>query len=620
MTTISKLAPSLDMIVKTVSRSLLILEKRDRQKSLVVVLIYLIMGIMDVAAVFILGLVGSLSVSGVSAGIPGDRVRSVLEFLRIDDLNLQSQVAFLGGVSAAALVLKSFISLYLSQKTLLFLSRRAALISQILVFRVLGQQMLKVKAKTIQETIFALTSGVQSVALGIIGSSMLLVADIFLILAFSISLFIVDTLVAVMSLLLFATVGLFLYRIMHDKASELGEEATRLNIMSSDKIVEVVSCYRELLVKNRRSFYAEKIGGLRFEIAEASAKVGFMGLLSKYVMEITLVIGGLLIGVAQFLTQPATRAVAVLAIFLVSSARIGPAVLRVQTGLVMMRSNIGSAKPTLDLVAEHLESNNFELERSSEFIGRSQFTHDEFTPNIDIEKVSFVYPEGKEDALKEISVVIEHGEFVGIVGTSGAGKSTLADILLGLIEPGEGKILISGMSPIEAFKKWPGSVAYVPQEVSIVNGSIKENVCLGFDASKVRDEEVSELLSFVQLSEYATIEGLRSPAGERGHKMSGGQRQRLGLARALFTNPKLLILDEATSALDSTTEKKITDYLESIKGSLTLIVIAHRLSTLQTADRILYMQKGRLVAKGTFEELRKEIPQFNLQAKQMGIR
>jgi len=614
-----RFAPSIVPILKTVQQSLLILGKRDRQKSAVVILIYLIMGIMDVVAVFVLGLVGSLSVSGVSTGRPGDRVKSILDILGIGNFSLQNQVAVLGCLSAVALILKSFVSLYLSQKTLLFLSRRAALISQTLVFRVLGQQMLKLREKTVQEMIFALTAGVQSVALGVLGSAMLLIADIFLILAFSISLFVIDTLVAIMSLILFSTVGIVLYRTMHTNASELGEEATRLNIASNDKIAEVVSCYRELLVKNRRSFYAEKIGNLRFEIAEASARVGFMGLLSKYVIEITLVVGGLLIGVAQFVTQPASRAVAVLAIFLVSSARIGPAVLRVQTGLVMMRASIGSAKPTLELVKEHLENDDFDVEKASEFKGKCQFVHDDFVPEIEIDGISCAYPGGKSQVLKGLSVKINHGEFVGVVGSSGAGKTTLADVMLGLIEPSKGKILVSGMSPIEAFKKWPGAVAYVPQEVSIVNGTIKENVCLGFDASTVSDVEVLELLNLVQLSEYTTQEGLGSPAGERGNKLSGGQRQRLGLARALFTNPKLLILDEATSALDSTTEKKITDYLESVKGTLTLIVIAHRLSTLQSADKILYMEKGILLAQGTFDRLREELPQFDLQAKQMGI-
>jgi len=577
------------------------------------------MGLMDVAAVFVLGLVGSLSVSGVSSGKPGDRVTSVLSFMGIEDFSLQSQVAILGGISAIALVLKSLVSLYLSQKTLMFLSRRAALISRTLIFRLMGQQMLKVRDKTVQETIYALTFGVQTVALGVIGAAMLLVADLFLILAFSISLFVVDTLVAIMSLALFSSVGFFLYRVMQEKASVIGKEVTRLNIMSGDKIAEVVLCYRELQVKDRKSFYARQIGNLRLESAEANARLGFMGLLSKYVMEITLVVGGLLIGVAQFATQPASRAVAVLAIFLVSSARIGPAVLRVQTGLVMMRTSIGSAAPTLALVEEHLEGDDLDSETPSKFPGRQNFTHKDFVPKLEIQRVSFTYPKGKSSALKEVNAKIEPGEFVGIVGASGAGKTTLADVLLGLIEPDEGRVSISNTNPVGAFKRWPGAVAYVPQEVNIINGTIKENVCLGFDETDVSDEEVAELLEYVQLPEFSSNLGLRTAAGERGNKLSGGQRQRLGLARALFTNPRLLILDEATSALDSTTEKRITDYLNSVKGSMTLVVVAHRLSTLYSADKILYMEKGRVLAEGSFESLRNQLPQFELQVKQMGI-
>lgn len=574
---------------------------------------------MDMAAVFLLGLVGSLSVSGVSTGQPGERVRAVLEFAGVSQFSLQEQVAILGGLSAIALVFKSVFSLYLSRKTLLFLSRRAALISRTLVFRLLGQEMLAIRAKTIQETIFSLTHGVQSVAIGILGSALLLISDIFLILIFSISLFVVDTLVALMSLLLFTSVGIVMYRLLHNNANLLGESATKLNIESGDKISEVVACYRELLVKDRRSFYAHEIGSLRFKIAEVSAKLGFMNLLSKYVMEITLVIGGLAIGVAQFISQPATRAVAVLAIFLVASARIGPAVLRVQTGLISMRINMGAARPTLDLVEEHLTGESFEIDNLAPYEGRIHITHEGFEPRVELKSVSFTYPSKANESLRNINLEIFAGEFVGIVGPSGSGKTTLADILLGVIKPDEGTVLLSGFIPGDTFKKWPGAVAYVPQEVKVVNGSIKENVCLGYTPEEVEDEEVAELLKSVQLHEYSTSSGLQIPAGEGGSKMSGGQRQRLGLARSLFTNPKLLILDEATSALDAVTERKITDYINSVKGRLTLVVIAHRLSTVRSADRILYMQDGEILGQGSFNELRKSLPQFDLQAKEMGI-
>ena len=196
----------------------------------------------------------------------------------------------------------------------------------------------------------------------------------------------------------------------------------------------------------------------------------------------------------------------------------------------------------------------------------------------------------------------------------------MVDILLGIVYPEVGSIEISGANPAEVTQLWPGAIAYVPQETSIINGTIKENICLGYLASEVPDQIAIELLRAVQLEEFLSLsEGIHSSTGERGSKLSGGQKQRIGLARALFTNPKLLVLDEATSALDATTEKKLTSYLTSLKGSLTMIVIAHRLSTVIDADKIFYMKDGKVLGEGTFKELRDRIPEFNSQAKAMGL-
>jgi ABC-type multidrug transport system fused ATPase/permease subunit len=603
-----------------VRRALKVLNPRDRLKALYVVFIYGFLGILDIAAVFVFGLVGSLAVSGVSSNRPGIRVNTFLEFLGIADENLQTQVSILGLIAASVLVFKSFASLYLSKRTLFFLSRRSAIISRILLNKLLDQEMLRVRGRTIQETIFALTTGVQAVTVSILGSSLLLIADIFLIVAFSISLFLVDTLVALLSLTLFSTIGILMYSLMHRKAQRLGELATKLEISSSDKISEVVSCYRELSVKNRRNFYAQEIGEMRHSIAEAGANLGVMSLLSKYIMEITMVVGGLAIGAAQFIAQPATRAVAVISIFLISSARIAPAILRIQTGLITIRTNIGTAKPTLDLIEEYLKEGIADLDPVEGYKGREYFKHTGFSSHVTASNVSFTYPNRKKEVISNLELNIKEGEFVGIVGPSGSGKTTLVDLLLGVIHPEFGAIKISGSNPAEIIQKWPGAIAYVPQETSIINGSIKENICLGYLASEVPDEVIIELLRDVQLEEFLTMPGgIHSSTGERGSKLSGGQKQRIGLARALFTNPKLLVLDEATSALDATTEKKITSFLTSIKGTLTIIVIAHRLSTVKDADKVIYMKGGRVLGEGPFEELRGRIPEFDSQAKAMGL-
>jgi len=603
-----------------IRRALAVLDSKDRMKALYVVFVYGFLGLLDIAAVFVFGLVGSLAVSGVSSNRPGLRVTALLEFLGIEDRNFQSQVAILGLMAAGVLVFKSFTSLYLSKRTLFFLSRRSAVISKTLVNKLLGQEILKVRGRTIQETIFALTAGVQTVTVNILGSSLLLIADIFLIVAFSVSLFLVDTLVALLSFLLFSSIGILMYSYMHKRGQELGEKATKLEIRSSDKISEVVACYRELSVKNRRNFYAQEIGGMRLSIAEAGANLGVMNLLSKYIMEITMVVGGLAIGAAQFIAQPATRAVAIISIFLISSARIAPAILRVQTGLMTIRTSIGAAKPTLDLIEEYLKDGLADSEPVEGYKGNESFKHVGFSAEVTASKVSFTYPNRTKQVISHLDLHIEEGEFVAIVGPSGSGKTTLVDLLLGVIHPDIGSINISGSSPTEIIQRWPGAIAYVPQETSIINGSIKDNICLGYLASEVPDEIAIELLQAVQLEELLNLPGgINASTGERGSKLSGGQRQRIGLARALFTNPKLLVLDEATSALDATTEKKLTSYLTSLKGSLTMIFIAHRLSTVKDADKIIYMKGGNVIGEGNFEELRTRIPEFDNQAKAMGL-
>jgi ATP-binding cassette, subfamily B, bacterial PglK len=612
-------ASSSKLNLSVIWRASRILEREDRKKSIIIFLAYAFMGTLDVVAVFTLGIVGSLAVSGIASNQPGNRVGWFLEFLRLENRNLQMQVAILGGSAAIILILKSLLSLYLSRRILLFLSRRSAFISQRLINQLLNQDIISIREKSLQETIYALTYGVNTILVSVFGASILLASDFLLLLIFTFTLFVVDTTVAVSSLFFFVGLGLILYKYMHVRASELGETATRLSIQSNDKISEVVNCYRELLVKDRRSFYSQEIGSMRLSIAEAGAKLSVMSLLSKYIMEIAMVVGGIFVGALQFLTQPASRAVAVISVFLVSSARIVPGVLRIQTGLVGIKSAIATAKPTLDLIERYLDVGLMEVTfMASPYTG--QFKHQGFSGSIKIENLTFAYPSRSKKAIDNLSIEIDSGEFIGVVGPSGSGKSTLVDLMLGVLTANGGLISISGLQPNLAIKTWPGAIGYVPQDANFINGTIKDNVCLGYSPEQVPDEEIWPILKSVQLEEiFALSLGIHANIGERGSKLSGGQRQRLGIARALFTQPQLLILDEATSALDATTEAKLTQYLEELKGKLTLVVIAHRLSTVRNADRILYLKEGKVRGIGSFNGLREQLPDFDAQANAMGI-
>jgi ABC-type multidrug transport system fused ATPase/permease subunit len=464
--------------------------------------------------------------------------------------------------------------------------------------------------------LYAATRGVEIIVLQVLAMMVVLVSDLSLLLVMSVGLFVVDPTTAVGTLLVFTLIGYLLFRFMHVRAGDLGLKSSELNIQSNEKIVEVFGSYRESVVRNRRDFYAREIGKLRFSLADVSAEASFMPYVSKYVIETTVILGAVTIGAIQFLLQDATQAIATLAIFLAAGSRIAPAVLRVQQSSVSIRGSIGAAIPTLDLIDSLGNAPRFENIDDS-----VQLIHNGFDSTIELNSVSFTYPKGSKPAISEITLRVPAGSSIAIVGPSGAGKTTFIDVLLGVIEPDEGSILISGLPPLDAIARWPGAISYVPQDVVMTSGTIRENVALGYPAESVTDDLIISALKVAHLDEYVLNlpDGMNTQVGERGTKISGGQRQRLGIARAMFTRPNLLVLDEATSSLDGQTEASITDSIHDLRGSTTVVLIAHRLSTVRNADIVVYLSEGRIVSIGSFDEVRQAVPDFDQQAVLMGL-
>ena len=230
-----------------------------------------------------------------------------------------------------------------------------------------------------------------------------------------------------------------------------------------------------------------------------------------------------------------------------------------------------------------------------------------FEQSLRFEGVTYSYPNADELALKDIDLSVKPGESVGLVGATGSGKTTLVNVLLGLLEPQEGRILTDGVNVHDNLRAWQNHLGYIPQSIFLLDDTIRRNVAFGIPEEEIDDEQVWESLYAAQVGTFVMdelAEGIETVVGEDGVRLSGGQRQRVGLARAIYHNPDVLVMDEATSDLDNETEHRVMEALNDLKANRTFITIAHRLSTVRDCDRLFFLKEGRIAARGTFEELR----------------
>jgi len=596
-----------------------LISNRDKIKLLTVSFIQIFLSFFDLIGIAFIGLVGTVSVAAISSTKVSGRTESVINFLGLQSLSSQYQVSVLGGMAAVLMIVKTFTSLYLNKRVLYYLSRRGAVITVNLTANLFKRSYIDIKKQGSQNLIYSLTSGVNGITTGVLGSSVALIADISLLIILVAGLFFVNAFMTAVLLSSLSLVATIMYLFTRNKNKALAVLGAKYSIDASNKIFEAVGSYRELTLRGQRHYFAESIGKTRLLQADAGAQASYLMNFNKYILEAAVILITLLISGIQFLLSNAIRSVATLTLFFAAISRIAPAVFRVQQNFLSIKASLGLAKPTLDLI----RSLNLSIDRPKDDrlhqIVPSE--HLEFSGFIKVSNLSFKYEGSSTYAVKNVNLDLSPGTQVAIVGPSGAGKSTLVDLLLGLYQPTSGNVVISGESAVDAIEKWPGAVSYVPQEIQLVSGSIIENILLGFANEDVNRKKASNAMQMAELGEYLNNnnEILNLNIGDEGGKLSGGQRQRIGIARALLTNPKILILDEATSSLDAQTEENISTTISKLRGDSLVVVVAHRLATVRKADVVVYMQDGQILAKGTFEQVRKLIPDFDTQAQLMGL-
>ena len=603
--------------------ALALLDRRSKRILLILVAIQILVASLDLLGVLLFGLVAALSASAV-AGQTSQTLSQVLETVGLADTDEGYLAVALAVAAGLVFITKSVVTFLLIRRSLRFLANRQAMVSSRLAEQLLSRPLLFVQRHSSQQNAYALTSGANAATLGVLGNSVVVVSEIALLVVVAIGLLIIDPLVAIFTLIFFAALAFVLNRALGNWAKRLGLNLAAAEVASYTSVQDALRTYRETTVGGRRVLFIERFQGLRWRAAKYQADSQIMIQVSKYVFEVGLIIGGAALVLSQLLTREVVAAVAVIAVFLTAASRVMPSLLRLQQASLGIRQAAGAAAPTFELnqsLESSVEEFRINLLRRDGVLAKMSAGHADFTPMLSMKGASLSYPGADRPAVDNASLEVAPGKSLALVGPTGAGKSTLADLILGVLEPENGNVLVSGVRPTDAVTEWPGAMSYVPQEVVVLNGTIRENVALGLPSEATDDEMVWQALERSHLAEtlLREREGLDTMVGEHGVRLSGGQRQRLGLARALYTRPRFMVLDEATSALDAETEKAVSEALQELSGDVTLIIIAHRLATIRHCDQIIYVEEGRIQARGTFDEVRALQPNFDRQAELLGL-
>jgi ATP-binding cassette, subfamily B, bacterial PglK len=601
---------------RVVVLALKLLSSRDRKWLVVMASIQALIGLLDLVGIVFLGALSSVVLNGLSSRSYGDRLGQFLALLKIENNDFNFQILFLASVAIGAIFSRILLSVYLSRRILTFLSIRSAHVSRRMFQKMLEEGLDFIKRRTALNSQFAINRGIDLIMVGCLGILMTLLADALSLTFIFFGLLVIDPKFALALVLAFSLLGTLLHVVLRKKTERVARDKTTFEIASNQKIQDTLLTFREVHVRNQQSLAIREFSELRLKSAKAIADSMFLPSVPKFVFESTVIVAAVFMGLFQLLANDVFRAISTLTIFLAAGTRVAPGMLRIQQGFMALKSNLGQTSPTLEILTE-LKINNLDslnIRASTPLISPTKSNAKNL---ISFENVNYERSTSPRFLLKDLTFFVRKGEFVALTGRSGSGKSTIIDLMLGLLEPTTGKISIRGLSPRLAISEFQNEISYIPQDVHIFPGTVRENIQVGMGDQEVSDSKIWKVLSQVQLKNHikSMSKGLDSQLGEFGNVLSGGQRQRIGIARALLSSPKILVMDESTSALDSETEDSILKVLKNLQPRLTIVAIAHKLSTLVNSDRIIYVAEGRIEAQGTFKEVLKNHAGFKRQIK-----
>jgi len=406
-------------------------------------------------------------------------------------------------------------------------------------------------------------------------------------------LLVIDIRMTLMMMVLLLLMTLVIVKILKPILNKIGKENQEVQSIAGRWRTKSVYGIKDVKVLNREHFFASFYEKHTKYGTELTIKYSVLNSVPRTIIE-TACIAGVLAYIAICIATGSnvTSLLSQITAFAIAAIRLMPSMNRINTYL----TDIAFFEPSLDYVYDHVDFTKFKAE--GRYIEDKPENPEQVVIDDDIrlEHITYSYPNTDKKILDDAQMVIPYGKSVGVVGPSGAGKSTVIDIILGLLRPQEGKIMCKDRNVFDNYPSWLSNIGYIPQTIYLSDDSIRDNIAFGVPADEIDDDRIWQVLEEAQMKHFVEQlpEGLDTSTGDRGVRISGGERQRLGIARALYHNPDVLVFDEATSALDNTTEKAVMEAIESFHGRKTLIIIAHRLNTLDNCDVLYRVEKGKI--------------------------
>jgi ATP-binding cassette, subfamily B, bacterial PglK len=542
-----------------------------------------------------------MALVGDMSQLQGDTV--VAEVYRLSGLQDPRTFLFWIGVGVlVALALAATISMFTIWRLSMYGARVGAELSSRLYKHYMHQPWLFHASGSSSQLTNQIAQECTRITNGIINPFIQMNARIVMAALMAVAIFVFNPAVAITGLVIFASAYMAMYRIVRQRLIRNGGTITEAQRLRFKLMGEGFGGIKDALLLGRQQVFTDRFEKASARFADAQGKTQVMSQVPRFIME--LVAFGSVIFLILYLLAAHDgnlgTILPLLSVYALAGFKLLPAFQQIYTSISQIRGNL--------VAFEGLRDDLRASARTSFQSTLKENGGEHLTPrkSIELKNIQFTYPGKAEPALRDLTMTIGVNQAIGLVGASGSGKSTVIDILLGLIHPETGELMIDG-SPVkkQQLRAWQNSLGFVPQSIFLADSSIRENIAFGLPPELVDEEKVQRAATMAHLDELLAElpDGLRTRVGERGVQLSGGQRQRIGIARALYHDADVLILDEATSALDGVTEKLIMDAIHDFSGKKTIIMIAHRLTTVKQCDAIFMMAQGEVVDSGTFDEL-----------------